>query len=189
MALRMRLQRHGKKNKPVYHIVVVDGRAPRDGKFIENIGTYVPTTNPATIDLNVDKALTWLHNGAQPSDTVNAILSYKGVLYKKHLLKGVTKGALTLEQAEAKFAAWIEEKEMRIKSKLNKIAQDSSSKAKEAMAAEVKIKEARAAELAKKLAEARKAEEEALAAMVAPEATPAEEAMEEAVEAVETPAE
>lgn len=169
MALRMRLQRHGKKNSPVYHIVVVDGRVPRDGKFIENIGSYIPTTNPATIELNIEKALTWLNNGAEPTDTVNAILSYKGVLYKKHLLKGVKKGAFTLEQAEVKFAAWLAEKEIKIKSKSNKLAQDKTSKAKEAMAAEVKKKEERAAELAKKLAEARKAEEEALAAIVAPE--------------------
>src|ERR1700745_1015675 len=104
MPVKIRLQRQGKKASAFFHIVIADGRAPRNGKFIEKIGTYNPNTNPATIDLNFDKALTWLNNGAQPTDTCRAILSYKGVMYKKHLQGGITKGALTEEQADAKFA-------------------------------------------------------------------------------------
>lgn len=106
MPVRIRLQRHGKKAAAYYHIVIADGRAPRDGKFIEKIGTYNPTTNPATINLDSDKALTWLSNGAQPTDTCRAILSRSGVLYKQHLQKGVEKEALTPDQAKEKFALW-----------------------------------------------------------------------------------
>ena len=102
MPVKIRLQRHGKKASAYYHIVIADGRAPRDGKFIEKLGTYNPNTNPATIDLNFDGAVKWLQNGAQPTDTCKAILSYKGVLYKHHLNKGVVKGALTQEAADAK---------------------------------------------------------------------------------------
>ena len=103
MPTKMRLQRHGKKGAPFYHIVIADGRAPRDGRFIEKIGTYNPIQNPAEIILNADKALDWLQKGAQPTDTVRAILSYRGILYKNHLLKGVKKGALTEAEAEAKY--------------------------------------------------------------------------------------
>ena len=106
MPAKIRLSRHGKKGAAFYHIVVADGRAPRDGKFIEKIGTYNPVHNPAEINLDVDKALTWLQNGAQPTDTVRSILSYTGVLYKNHLVKGVKKGAFTEAQAEVKFLAW-----------------------------------------------------------------------------------
>ena len=105
MPTKIRLQRFGKKGQPFYHVVVADSRAPRDGKFIEKIGTYNPRTIPATIDLNLDRALYWLGTGAQPTETTRAILSYKGVLYKNHLLGGVKKGALTQEQADAKFSA------------------------------------------------------------------------------------
>ena len=107
MATRIRLQRHGKKSKAFFHLVVADSRAKRDGKFIEKLGTYNPNTNPATIDIDFDSALTWLRTGAEMSDTARAILSYKGVLYKNHLLNGVTKGALTEADVETKFAAWL----------------------------------------------------------------------------------
>ena len=119
MPAKIRLQRHGKKGKPFYHIVIADGRAPRDGRFIEKIGTYNPITNPADIVLDIEKAIEWLNNGAQPTDTVRTILSYKGVLYKNHLLKGVKKGAMTEEQAEAKFQAWLNEKEAKIANKVS----------------------------------------------------------------------
>ena len=110
MAVKIRLARHGKKAAPFYHIVAADSRAPRDGKFIEKLGTYNPITNPATIELNFERALDWLMKGAQPTDTCRAILSYKGVLYKKHLLGGVAKGAFSESDAEAKFNKWMEEK-------------------------------------------------------------------------------
>ena len=111
MATKIRLQRHGKKGKPFYHVVIADSRAKRDGRFIEKIGLYNPNTKPAEININFDSALGWLQKGAIPTDTVRAILSYKGVLLKKHLLDGVKKGALTEEQAENKFQNWIKEKE------------------------------------------------------------------------------
>ena len=110
MPAKIRLQRHGKKGYAFFHIVIADGRAPRNGKFIEKIGTYNPNTNPATIELNSEKALDWLKNGAQPTETTRAILSYKGVMMKLHLEKGVAKGALTAEQAEEKFNKWESEK-------------------------------------------------------------------------------
>lgn len=114
MAVKLRLQRKGRKGAPFYHIVVADARSPRDGRFIEKIGTYNPLTVPATIEINRDKAYDWLTKGAQPTDTVRAILRFKGVLLKKHLERGVKKGALTPEQAEAQLAQWIEQKEARI---------------------------------------------------------------------------
>ena len=107
MATKIRLQRHGKKGKPFYYIVVADARAPRDGRFIERLGSYNPNTNPATIDINFDKTLDWVNSGAQPTDTCRAILSYKGVMYKKHLQGGLKKGALTEEQVETKFQEWV----------------------------------------------------------------------------------
>ncbi len=110
MPVKIRLQRHGKKGKPYYWIVAADARAKRDGKYLEKIGAYNPNTNPATIDLDVDGAVKWLQNGAQPTDTARAILSYKGALLKNHLAGGVRKGALTEEQAEEKFNALLEEK-------------------------------------------------------------------------------
>tara|TARA_Y100001954_G_scaffold227116_1_gene269818 strand:- start:2 stop:604 length:603 start_codon:yes stop_codon:yes gene_type:complete len=179
MPAKIRLQRGGKKGRPFYHIVIADGRAPRDGKFIERIGTYNPITKPAEIVLDFDKAVTWLNNGAQPTDTVRAILSYKGVLYKNHLLKGVKKGALTEEQAEAKFQTWLKEKEAKIESGINANEQAAKAEAKARLDAEKKVNEERAAELAKKQAEAMEGE-----------ATEAAEATEEAAEetAEETPA-
>ena len=108
MATRIRLQRHGKKGKPFFHIVVADSRSKRDGRFIEKLGTYNPNTNPATIDLDFDRSVHWVSVGASPSETAKAILSYKGVLMKEHLMRGVTKGALTEEQMEAKYAKWLD---------------------------------------------------------------------------------
>ena len=144
MPAKIRLQRHGKKGNAYFHIVIADGRAPRDGKFIENIGTYNPTTNPATINLDTVKALQWLQNGAQPTDTCRAILSYKGVMYKNHLQKGVAKGALTQEAADAKFEKWLGEKEAKISGKANKLNSAKSEEMKKRLAAESAVKEAKA---------------------------------------------
>ena len=184
MPTKMRLQRHGKKGKPFYHIVIADGRAPRDGKFIEKIGTYNPIPNPAEIVLDIDKAVQWLQNGAQPTDTVRAILSYKGALYKHHLLKGVKKGALTEVEAEAKFQTWLKEKEAKIESKRKGLEEGARATKKEILEAEAKIKEARELEIAKKRVAAMEAEkpaEEAAETTEAPEAAP-EEPKEEATE-------
>ena len=123
MAVKIRLQRRGRKQAPFYHIVIADSRSPRDGRFIEKIGTYNPLTVPATIELNRDRAYEWLKTGAQPTDTVNAILRFKGVLLRKHLDRGVTKGALTEEQAAEKLAAWIEQKESGIATRREKTAE------------------------------------------------------------------
>lgn len=114
MPVKIRLQRKGRKKAPFYHIVIADARAPRDGRFIEKIGTYNPMTKPATIELNTERAFTWLNDGAQPTDTARAILRFKGVMYKKHLQRGVSKGALTQEQADAKHAEWLEAKEAKV---------------------------------------------------------------------------
>ena len=154
MAVKIRLARHGKKGAPIYHIVAADSRAPRDGRFIEKLGVYNPNTNPATIDLKFERALDWLLKGAQPTDTCRAILSYKGVLYKKHLLGGVAKGAFSESDAEAKFNKWLGEKESKIAAKVNKLASDAQAAQKAALAAETKVKEDRAAALAAKAAEA-----------------------------------
>ncbi|WP_445714755.1 30S ribosomal protein S16 [Flavobacterium sp.] len=132
MSVKIRLQRHGKKGKPFYWVVAADARSKRDGKFLEKLGTYNPNTNPATIDLNIEKAAQWLHNGAQPTDTARAILSYKGALLKHHLDGGVRKGALTQEQADAKLAAWLEEKAGKVDAKkagLSKADADAKAKA------------------------------------------------------------
>ncbi len=176
MAVKIRLARHGKKGFAFYHIVAADSRAPRDGKFIEKLGTYNPNTNPATIDLNFERALDWLQKGAQPTDTCRAILSYKGVLYKKHLLGGVAKGAFTESDAEAKFNQWMNEKAGRIEAKTNKLASDAKSAEKARLAAEAKIKEDRAKALEEKKAAAEEAEEAAAAAETAEEAPAAESA-------------
>lgn len=181
MSVKIRLARHGKKNYAFYHIVVADSRAPRDGRFIELIGSYNPNSNPATIILDNEKALNWLNNGAQPTETCRRILSYKGVLLKKHLLEGVKKGALTLEQADAKYNAWVAEKEAKVSQKKTALAQDKVAAKKSALEAEAKVNADRAAELAKKKAEAEAAkaaaEAEAAAAAEA-EAAPAEETAE-----------
>src|SRR5437868_1204086 len=117
MPVKIRLARHGKKHNAYYHIVVADGRAPRDGRFIEVIGKYDPNSNPATIELNNEKALSWLNKGAQPTDTTRAILSYKGVMFQKHLARGVAKGILTQEAADAKYQQWSEAKLSKIEEK------------------------------------------------------------------------
>jgi small subunit ribosomal protein S16 len=150
MPAKIRLQRHGKKGQAFYHIVIADGRAPRDGKFIEKIGTYNPTTNPATIILDNDKALTWLQNGAQPTDTCRAILSYRGILYKNHLAGGIKKGALTQEQADAKFAKWIAEKDSKITGKVEKLDGAKKDAYKNRLSAEAASKEAKVAKIAAK---------------------------------------
>ena len=150
MATKIRLQRHGKKRKPFYHIVIADARAKRDGKYIEKIGTYNPTTNPATIDLSFDKALTWLQTGAQPTDTVRALLSYTGVLYKNHLDKGVAKGALTEADAEKKFLTWVAEKEAKIQAKKDGVVKSTTDAASKVLEAEKAANEERAKAIAEK---------------------------------------
>ena len=139
MSVKIRLQRHGKKGKPFYWIVAADARAKRDGRFLEKLGTYNPNTNPATINLNVDGSVKWLQNGAQPTDTARAILSYKGVMLKKDLLEGVKKGAFTEEVAEKKFQTWLDEKAGKVSAK-----EESLTKAK-ALEAEKATNEARIA--------------------------------------------
>ena len=155
MPTKIRLQRRGKKGQAFYHIVIADGRAPRDGKFIERIGIYNPIAKPAEIELNFDKALDWLKKGAQPTETVKAILAYKGVLYKAHLLKGVDKGAMTLEQADVKFQTWLDEKRLKISSKKNEQDLSSKNTRKLQLEAEAKVNEAKADAISKKLNKAR----------------------------------
>jgi len=171
MPVKIRLQRHGKKGKPFFWIVAADSRAKRDGRFLEKLGTYNPNTNPATIDINIDNSVQWLQNGAQPTDTARAILSYKGVLLKKHLIDGVSKGALTMEQVEEKFSAWVTEKEQAVANKKNKLADDKAKAKAEALKAEEAVNQARIA-----------AAEEAAAEAVVEEAT--EDTVEEATEAI-----
>ena len=164
MATKIRLQRFGKKGKPFYHVVVADARAPRDGKFIERLGSYNPNTNPATVIIDFDKALGWINNGAQPTDTARTILSDIGVLYKKHLEGGVKKGALTAEQADTKFAEWIQGKEGKTEGKKESLLTAKNETKQAALAAEGKKKEEMAAALAAKNApvvEEAPAEEEA----------------------------
>ena len=156
MPVKLRLQRHGKKGKPFYWIVAADARAKRDGKFLDKIGIYNPNTNPATIELDVDSAVKWLENGAQPTDTARAILSYKGALLKKHLAGGVKKGALTEEEAEKKFEAWLEEKEAKIAAKKDNLTKEQQEARKKALDAEKEVN-------AKREAEAKEAEAAAAA--------------------------
>ena len=129
MSVKIRLQRHGRKQSPLYHVVIADARSPRDGSFIERIGTYNPMTRPATIDIDRMKAYEWMTNGAQPTETVRAILRFKGVLFYKHLQRGVTKGAMTPEDAELKFNAWVEDKEARIAARVKASAEERKEKA------------------------------------------------------------
>lgn len=158
MAVRIRLKRQGRKQRPYYHIVVADARSPRDGRFIERIGNYDPNTQPATIEINLDKAVNWLQNGAEATDTVRAILSYKGVLYKNHLLNGVRKGALTEEQAMAKFESWLKEKESKISGHAKSITDSKASEKAARLEAERKVNQAREAALAQAEAEAQATE-------------------------------
>lgn len=195
--VKLRLRRQGRKGKPFYYIVAADARAPRDGRFIERIGSYNPNTNPATIDLNLDDAVRWLGNGAVPTDTCRAILSYKGAMYKHHLNKGVTKGALTQEQADEKFNTWLAEKESKVSAKIDSISKSAAESAAAAHKREEAVKLEREKAIAEKLAPEVEATEETVEATEAsPEATeeaPAEEATEvsteEAVEATEAVAE
>lgn len=182
MAVKIRLQRHGKKNFAFFHIVVADARAPRDGRFIEQLGSYNPNTDPATIILNSDRALAWLNVGAQPTLTARRILSYEGVLLRKHLQTGVAKGALTQEQADKKFADWKAQKEAKINEKVLSLKKEAANRSKAAVEAEAKVNAERAEAIAKKRAEA-EAAAEAAAAKAAEEASesgaegaPAEEA-------------
>jgi len=187
MPVKIRLARHGRKRYAYYHIVVADSRAPRDGKYIERIGSYNPNTNPATINLNFDKALTWLDNGAQPTDTARAILSYKGVMMKKHLLEGVKKGAFDEAEAEKRFNAWLTEKEGKVQAKKDELAGVKASAEKERLEQEAKVNAERAEALAKAKAELA-AEAEAAAKAAAAEAAGEEEAPEATEEASEEPA-
>lgn len=170
MATKIRLQRHGKKGKPFFHLVAADSRSPRDGRFIEKLGTYNPTSNPATIDINFDRCVYWVTKGAEPTDTARAILSYKGVLYKSHLDKGVAKGALTQDAANTKFEKWAKEKESKVQGKKDKLAKAKEENARNAKKHEASVNEAKAAKIAAKAAEAPAAEP---AAETTPE-TPAE---------------
>lgn len=136
MPVKIRLQRHGKKGKPFYWIIAADARASRDGKYLDKIGIYNPNTNPATIELDIDGAVKWLQNGAQPTDTARAILSYKGVLLKNHLVGGVRKGALTEEQAEEKFQSWLEEKEGKVTAKKEGLSKEQEAAKQKALEAE-----------------------------------------------------
>ena len=173
MPVRIRLQRHGKKGKPFFWIVAADARSKRDGKYLEKIGTYNPNTNPATIDLNIDSAVQWLHNGAQPTDTAKAILSYKGALLKHHLDGGVRKGALTQEQADAKLATWLDAKAGKVDAKKDGLSKAQADAKAKAFKAEQAANEKRIAAIA----DAAKAEEVVEAA-----AEVTEEVAEEVVE-------
>ncbi|MCL2414402.1 MAG: 30S ribosomal protein S16 [Bacteroidales bacterium] len=187
MPVRIRLQRQGKKGQPFYHIVVADGRAPRDGKFIEKLGTYNPMTNPATVTVDVDKAVKWMRNGAQPSDTAKTLLSHKGAMLKHHLLKGVDKGALTLEQAETKFQTWVAEKETKINAVALENKNEARNAAKKRLEAEAKVNEAKAKAVEAKKIAAEKAASKKSDDDSATEEVTAEVATEEVV-VEETPA-
>lgn len=179
MATRIRLARRGRKKAARFEIVAADSRAPRDGKFIEKIGTYNPQTVPATIVIDDEKALKWLMVGAQPSETVRRMLQYKGLMFRKHLQLGVNKGAITQETADEKMAAWREAKDQKIANRISKLSDDKQKAAKERMAAEAKVKEARAEAIRKKQEDAAKANEPAAEAS---EETSAEENTENAGE-------
>ncbi len=175
MATKIRLQRHGRKGYAFYHIVIADSRAPRDGKFIERVGSYNPNTNPATINLDFERALYWLQVGAQPTDTVRNILSTQGVLLKKHLLGGVKKGAFSLEEAEKRFNAWLTQKQSAVEAVKAKVKDAKAADAKKRLEAEKEVNKNIAEAVAKKKAE-KAAAEAAAAAEKAAEAAPAEEA-------------
>ena len=162
MAVKIRLSRRGRKKLAMFDVVVSDARAPRDGRFIEKLGTYNPNTNPATVVLNEKQAIKWVMDGAQPTDTAKAILSYKGILYAKHLQVGVIKGALTQEQADAKFEAWKAEKEIQIQTKASTIQQSKAKSKASRLEAESKVSANRAVNIAAK----NKAADEAIVASV-----------------------
>ncbi|MBL7942491.1 MAG: 30S ribosomal protein S16 [Flavobacteriales bacterium] len=178
MAVKIRLQRHGKKGKPFFHIVAADSRSPRDGKYIERIGSYNPNTNPATIELDNEKALEWMKNGAQPTDTARAILSYRGVMYRQHLQKGVAKGAFSQEEADRRFEAWKEGKDAKIQAKRDRLAGAMEEASRKNLKLEREVNEARIKALA--AAPAPEVEE---APAEAPSEAPAAEAGEAPAEA------
>ena len=195
MPVKIRLQRHGKKGKPFYWVVAADARAKRDGRYLEKLGTYNPNTNPASVEINVDAAVQWLENGAQPTDTARTLLSYRGVMLKHHLNGGVRKGALSQEDADAKFEAWLSEKDAKIQDKQDGLTKAEAAARAQALAAEKEVNE-------KRIADAKALEEEAAAAEAAAQAeaeaetaaeAPAEEAPAEeapaAEEATDAPAE
>ena len=189
MAVKIRLQRKGRKKRPYYHIVIADARAPRDGKYIERIGMYNPMTKPATIELDTDTAFDWLNKGAQPTDTARAILRFKGVMYRKHLMRGVKKGALTVEQADEKLAAWLEDKEAKVAARFAETAAEKVAyleKMSGTPPPPPKVVEEVAAEEAPKVEEPKTLAEAAEAKQAAEEAAAAAEA--EAAATKETPA-
>ncbi len=188
MSVKIRLQRHGKKGKPFFHIVVADARARRDGKFIEKIGTYNPVTNPAIIELNVDSAVKWLNNGAQPTDTARAILSYKGVLYKKHLMGGVAKGAFDEAEAENRFNTWLEGKEQQVLGKKDGLKKAKEDAKKAALEAEAKVNQSRLDAAAKLEADAKAEADAKLAEEKAAEEAANAPVAEEIAEVAEAPA-
>ncbi len=181
MATRIRLQRHGRKSRPIFHIVVADSRAKRDGRFIEALGIYNPNTNPASIDINFERALEWMMTGAEPSDTARAILSLKGVLMKKHLLEGVKKGALTLEQVEERFEKWLNEKQSLVDNKLTSLLTSAQKTKADRLKAETESNVKKAGAIAAKLALISSAALETAEAAAAAEAN-AEEAPEASAE-------
>ena len=191
MATRIRLQRHGKKGKPFFHLVAADSRAKRDGKFIEKLGTYNPTANPAVININFEATLNWVQTGAEMSDTARAILSYKGVLYKNHLLNGVKKGALTVEQVEEKFAQWLADKDSKVQNKVDGLVKNAAQEKIARQQAEVAANAAKAAVVAAKNAPVVEevaeevAVEETTEEVVAEEAPATEEVVAEEAPAVE----
>jgi len=191
MPVRIRLQRHGKKGKPFYWVVAADSRSKRDGKFLEKLGIYNPNTNPATVEIDVDSAVKWLQNGAQPTDTARTLLSRKGALLKHHLVKGVAKGALTEEQVEERFAAWLAEKDAANTAEISALNQEKEAAKAKALEAEKEANEKRAAEIAAANAPEPEVVEEAaeeVAEEVA-EAPVAEEAATEEAATEEAPAE
>jgi len=186
MAVKIRLARKGRKKLAFYHIVVADSRSPRDGRYIEKIGSYNPITNPATIELDFGKALGWLQNGALPTDTCRAILSYKGVLMKKHLLEGVTKGEFDEAEATKRFEEWIKQNEAKIEAKKSNLEKSQDDELGKRLTVEKRVNEARAAKLAKKnadLAAKAAAGDKALVEVINEEAAPEAEPEEETIQA------
>ncbi|HYG53008.1 MAG TPA: 30S ribosomal protein S16 [Flavobacteriales bacterium] len=171
MATKIRLQRHGKKGKPFFHLVAADSRSPRDGRFIEKLGVYNPTTNPATIDIHFDRCLHWVSAGAETTDTARAILAYKGVMYKNHLNIGVKKGAMTQEQADAKFEKWAKEKEAKIQGKKEGLSKKAEENTRNRKKHESDVNAAKAKQIAAKQQEAVATAKEEPAAETAPETT------------------
>ena len=183
MAVKIRLQRHGKKGKPFYWVVAADARSKRDGRYLEKIGTYNPNTNPATLKIDVDSAVSWLQNGAQPTDTARNLLSEVGAMLKNHLVNGVKKGALKEEDVETKFEAWLADKASRNTAYVEKLSKAKADEKAKTLAAEKEVSEKRKADAEAAIAEQEAAAEEAAAEEAAPEAAAEEAASEAAPEA------